>query len=189
MSDAHDPEEQHGSAPDDAPPDGSATASGADRAAPDIDEDPEAAISALEVDVELLLKEREEYLLLSQQLQADFENYKKRMLKQQTEHVERAAGVLVERLLPVLDNFDLALAHGETGVEAVYRSLLTVLEAEGLERLEPMGKPFDPNEHEAVVHEPAAAGDDPGASVSEVLRPGYRWKGRLLRPAMVKVRG
>jgi molecular chaperone GrpE len=113
------------------------------------------------------------------------------MLKQQTEHVERAAGVLVEKLLPVLDNFDLALAHGEDGVDAVYRSLMNVLEAEGLEKLDPVGKPFDPNEHDAVVHEPA--GDDPGGdagpSVSEVLRPGYRWKGRLLRPAMVKVRG
>jgi molecular chaperone GrpE len=147
---------------------------------------------AFEVDVELLLKEREEYLALSRQLQADFENYKKRMLKQQTEHVERAAGVLVEKLLPVLDNFDLALAHGETGVDAVYRSLMNVLEGEGLEKLDPVGKPFDPNEHEAVVHEPAGDGDpggDAGPSVTEVLRPGYRWKGRLLRAAMVKVRG
>ena len=81
----------------------------------------EEELLALEVDVELLLKEREEYLQLSQQLRADFENYKKRMLKQQTEHVERAAGALVEKLLPVLDNFDLALAHGEGGVEPVYR--------------------------------------------------------------------
>ena len=144
------------------------------------------AFDALEVDVELLLKEREEYLLLSQQVQADFENYKKRMLKQQTEHVERAAGVLVEKLLPVLDNFDLALAHGESGVEAVYRSLMSVLEQEGLEKLEPLDKPFDPNEHEAVVHEPGDGGEP---SVCEVLRPGYRWKGRLLRAAMVRVRG
>jgi molecular chaperone GrpE len=169
-----------------APPDGSATeAEVAPPAAPGDDE-----LLALEVDVELLLKEREEYLLLSQQLRADFENYKKRMLKQQTEHAERAASGLVERLLPVLDNFDLALAHGEQGVEAVYRSLLTVLEGEGLERLEPVGKPFDPNEHEAVVHEPGEG--EPGsdaAEVFEVLRAGYRWKGRLLRPAMVKVRG
>jgi molecular chaperone GrpE len=153
----------------------------------DPDEVTEAEL-AFEVEVELLLKEREEYLALSRQLQADFENYKKRMLKQQTEHVERAAGVLVEKLLPVLDNFDLALAHGETGVDAVYRSLMNVLEAEGLEKLDPVGKPFDPNEHEAVVHEPAGDDDD-GASVTEVLRPGYRWKGRLLRAAMVKVRG
>ena len=144
------------------------------------------ALDALEVDLALLLKEREEYLALSRQLQADFENYKKRMLKQQTEQVERAAGLLVEKLLPVLDGFDLALAHGETGVEAVYRSLVTVLESEGLERLDPVGKPFDPNEHEAVVHED---GEGEAPEVSEVLRAGYRWKGRLLRPAMVKVRG
>jgi molecular chaperone GrpE len=160
----------------------------APEASPDdvVDGDIEEAEEQFEVDIELLLKEREEYLLLSQQLQADFENYKKRMVKQQTEHVERAAGQLVEKLLPVLDNFDLAVAHGETGVEAVYRSLMTVLEAEGLEKLDPVGKPFDPNEHEAVVHEP---GDADQPEVFEVLRAGYRWKGRLLRPAMVKVRG
>ena len=150
------------------------------------DDPVEEAEEQFEVDLELLLKEREEYLALSRQLQADFENYKKRMLKQQTEHVERAAGLLVEKLLPVLDGFDLALAHGETGVEAVYRSLVTVLEGEGLERLDPVGKPFDPNEHEAVVHEDGE-GEQP--EVTEVLRAGYRWKGRLLRPAMVKVRG
>lgn len=160
-----------------------------DTASDSVDDELADAALALEVDVELLLKEREEYLLLSQQLRADFENYKKRMLKQQTEHVERAAGVLVEKLLPVLDNFDLALAHGEGGVEAVYRSLMAVLEAEGLEKLDPVGKPFDPNEHEAVVHEPADGEGEAGPSVIEVLRPGYRWKGRLLRAAMVKVRG
>jgi molecular chaperone GrpE len=183
MADAFDDQERPAETSSaDAPPDGAAPA--AEEAAPATE--PE-ELSALEVDVELLLKEREEYLVLSQQLQADFENYKKRMLKQQTEHVERAAGVLVEKLLPVLDNFDLALAHGEEGLDAVYRSLMTVLEAEGLERLEPVDKPFDPNEHEAVVHEPADDGAE--ASVSDVLRPGYRWKGRLLRPAMVKVRG
>ena len=89
------------------------------------------------------------------------------------------------KLLPALDNFDLALAHGTEGLEPVYRALLGILESEGLERVDPMGQPFDPNEHDAVLHE--AGNGDP--EVIEVLRAGYRWKGRLLRPAMVKVKG
>ena len=67
---------------------------------------------------------------------------------------------------------------------------MAALEKEGLERIDPMGRPFDPNEADAVAHEEGA--DAEGGSepvVSAVLRPGYRWKGRLLRPAMVKVRG
>jgi molecular chaperone GrpE len=138
------------------------------------------------VDIPLLLKEREEFLSSLQRLQAEFENYKKRMVRQQTEHVERAAGVLIEKLLPVIDTFDLAIAHGAEGLEPVYRSLVDTLAAEGLERLDPMGAPFDPNEHDAVAHEP---GDTGHPEVIEVLRAGYRWKGRVLRPAMVKVKG
>ncbi|MER3452406.1 MAG: nucleotide exchange factor GrpE, partial [Acidimicrobiia bacterium] len=90
-----------------------------------------------------------------------------------------------EKLLPVLDAFELALEHGTEGVEPIYRSLMGVLEAEGLERIDPVGKPFDPNEHNAVAHEEGEG----GPVVVEVLRPGYRFKGRILRPAMVKVRG
>src|SRR4051794_29161776 len=74
-----------------------------------------AAAEELEVDLDLLLQERAEYLELSRRLQADFENYKKRVIKQQTEHLERAAGSLVEKLLPVLDTFELAIQHGEVG--------------------------------------------------------------------------
>ena len=135
-----------------------------------------------------LAVERDEYRELAQRIQADFENYKKRALKLQTEHLERASQALVVKLLPVLDSFDLALAHGAEELGPIHRELARVLEAEGLERLDPQGKPFDPNEHDAVAHEP---GDGEGAPpvVLEVMRPGYRWKGRVLRPAMVKVRG
>jgi molecular chaperone GrpE len=121
-------------------------------------------------------------------LQADFENYKKRILKQQTEHLERAAEGLVEKLLPVLDTFDLAGAHGGEGLDQVHGQLMAALEKEGLERIDAVGKPFDPNEHDAVAHEPAD-GDPSGPVVSEVMRTGYRFKGKLLRPAMVKVKG
>jgi molecular chaperone GrpE len=131
--------------------------------------------------------ERDEYRDALIRLQADFENYKKRILKQQTEHLERAAQSLVEKLLPVLDTADLALAHGGgEDVKQITTALVTSLEREGLERIDPSGGPFDPTLHEAVAHEPSEGGEQ---EVAEVLRAGYRWKGRVLRPAMVKVRG
>lgn len=157
-----------------------------------VDEQLEAAEDAVTGDIEDLaavVAARDDYLDSLRRLQADFENYKKRMQRQQAELSERAAEKLVEKLLPALDNFDLAMAHAEAdaGLDPVYRSLLGVLEGAGLERLDPAGQPFDPNEHDAVLHE--EGGDSPAPEVIEVLRAGYRWKGRVLRPAMVKVKG
>ncbi len=135
-------------------------------------------------DISALAAERDDYLEQLRRVTADFDNYRKRMLKQQSDQVERAAEALVEKLLDALDTFDLALAHGE-GFDQVHGALLGVLEKEGLQRIHPTGQAFDPNEADAVAHEDA----DDGPLVSEVLRSGYRWKGRVLRPAMVKVRG
>jgi molecular chaperone GrpE len=150
---------------------------------------PEPAVEA-EAEPDPMLEltlQRDEYRDALIRLQADFENYKKRILKQQTEHLERAAQGLVEKLLPVLDTADLALAHGGgEDVKQITTSLVTALEREGLERIDPSGGPFDPTLHEAVAHEPSDGGDQ---EVVEVMRAGYRWKGRVLRPAMVKVRG
>jgi molecular chaperone GrpE len=153
---------------------------------------PEAGLSADRVPdsppdpVEELARERDEYKEALIRLQADFENYKKRMLKQQTEYLERAAGTLVEKLLPVLDTADLALAHGSgEDVKQVTTALTSALEREGLDRIDASGGAFDPTLHDAVAHE---AGDGE-QEVAEVLRAGYRWKGRVIRPAMVKVRG
>ena len=135
----------------------------------------------------IVTRERDEYRDALVRLQADFENYKKRVLKQQTEHLERAAESLVDKLLPVLDTADLALAHGGgEDIKQVASALTTVLEREGLERIDLDGGPFDPTLHDAVAHEPSDGG---GQEVVEVLRAGYRWKGRVLRPAMVKVKG
>ena len=152
-----------------------------------------------------VMAERDEYRDALQRLQADFENYRKRVMKQQADHLERAAEDLAVKLLDVLDTFDLALAHGE-GLDQVHAKLVQVLQKEGLERIDPHGAPFDPTEHDAVVHEAAEEGgegpdapatdghDGTGArsaapSVTGVMRPGYRWKGRVIRPAMVKVTG
>jgi len=126
----------------------------------------------------------------AQRVQADFENYRKRVLREQTAIVERATEGLVGQLLPVLDSFELALGilgdaeeKVRKGVELVYAELLGVLERAGLERIETDGAPFDPNVHEAVLSEDG----DGDPVVAETMRGGYRLKGKVLRPAMVKV--
>ena len=142
----------------------------------------------------VLTRERDEYLDMVRRVQAEFENYKKRIIRQQTEHLERAAESLVVKLLPALDTIDLARSHHDPDSEAgtalaqVAAAWHDALAKEGLEKIDPLGQAFDPNEAEAVMHEPA---DGPGAAheVVEVLRPGYRWRGRVVRPAMVKVKG
>ena len=138
--------------------------------------------------VAVVAKERDDFREALQRLQADFENYKKRVVKQQEELRDRAAETLVEKLLPVLDTADLALAHGGgEDVKQMASTLFSTLEREGLERIDNAGDPFDPTHHDAVAHEPGDGGG--GQEVAEVMRAGYRWRGRVLRAAMVKVRG
>ena len=138
--------------------------------------------------VDGLAAERDEYRDALLRIKADFENYKKRVAKDQAATVERAAERLVADLLPVLDACDAAIGHGAADVEPIQKSLLDVLEKAGLTRLNPEGQVFDPNLHEAVMHEP---GDDASSETIVVgnLRTGYLWNGRVVRPAMVKVRG
>jgi molecular chaperone GrpE len=128
-----------------------------------------------------------------QRLAADFDNYRKRILKEQTRAVEMASEPLVRRLLEVLDEFDLALMAAEKkpdfdtflhGVELVYAKLLETLRAEGLERMVAEGKPFDPTLHEALMQSGDAEGEP---IVADTLRPGYTLRGRVIRPAGVKV--
>jgi molecular chaperone GrpE len=167
-------------------------AADADAGATDLIGDPAEAEASdvLEADLARLTGERDEMRALAQQLQADFENYKKQMIRRQTEHLERATEGLLEQLLPVLDSFELAVGalsdvgdNVRKGVELVYAELLGVLEKAGIERIDAEGKPFDPTEHEAVLQEDG----DGEPIVADILRTGYRLKGRVLRPAMVKV--
>jgi molecular chaperone GrpE len=155
--------------------------------------------------------ERDEYLDAMRRLQADFENYRKRVGKQLTEEAARGALGMVDKMLPVLDTLDQAAAHlGDPestdgrALLAVSSQLTDVLAKAGLERLDPAGLPFDPTAHEAVGHLPAEPGPtepgsgesggddgigDGGPVVGQVMRAGYRWKGTVVRPAMVMVRG
>jgi molecular chaperone GrpE len=151
----------------------------------------EAAIAA---DLDKARAEAESYLDDLRRLQADFDNYRKRTLREQTARTASASQALVTRLLPVLDNFELAVSAAEQsrdfdrmlkGVEMVLGALREVLEGEGLVKIEAEGKPFDPERHEAVIaveHEDT----EPGM-VLDIVRTGYELGGKVLRPAMVKV--
>jgi molecular chaperone GrpE len=150
-----------------------------------VEEETPLTVEDLLAELEAVVAQRDEYLALAQAKQAEFENFRKRMMKQQTEEVARAASKLVIALLPVLDAFDYGVAHGDESVAPMRAQLLGALEREGLARLDPTGEAFDPNEHEAVAHEPGDGGEP---VVAESLRAGYRWQGHLLRPVMVRVR-
>lgn len=156
------------------------------------DEQAETSNEELSVEalVDQLTKERDEFKDIALRVQAEFENYRKRSAAQLIDESDRNAGRNVEGLLAVLDACEAAISHGITGVEPIYISLLSVLEKQGLEVLELIDTVFDPSVADAVVHEPAGADEIIGESkVVDVLRTGYRWKGRVLRAAMVKVKG
>ena len=140
--------------------------------------------------------QRDEYLETLQRLQADFENYRKRVARQVEDVAARAAADIVAKLLPVLDALDLASAHfarqdSDEGVALAQARALTLdtLAKEGLERIDEVGVAFDPTVHDAVAHAPHAEGEEGEQVVEDVLRAGYRWKGAVLRPAMVRVKG
>ncbi|CAB4574856.1 unannotated protein [freshwater metagenome] len=142
--------------------------------------------TVVEHDIEALLRERDEFKDIALRLQADFENYKKRVAQVHADDVNRATGKLAEELLPVLDACEAAFAHGADGVEPIWSALMGALSRQGLVAMDLVGQPFNPELAEAVMHEPGDGGDP---VVVEVLRTGYEWKGRVLRAAMVKVKG
>lgn len=145
------------------------------------------SVEALVADLERVTGERNQYLEASQRLQAEFENYRKQVARREADSKDRANDGLITELLPVLDAFDGAVASGVDAVDPMRVTMLETLAKNGLERIDPAEAPFDPNHHEAVMHE--EGGDGSGPMVAEVMRAGYLWKGRVLRPAMVKVIG
>jgi molecular chaperone GrpE len=154
--------------------------------AADVDADgdgPSAANDDVFLDVDAVLAEREQYKQLAMRVQADFENFRKRTAAQQAADIDRATGRLAEALLPVLDAAEAAYVQHPDEIGPLLTVLLGELRKHGLETLELSGEPFDPEVAEAVAHQPADGGP---AMVAEVLRSGYRWRGRTLRPAMVR---
>lgn len=143
-------------------------------------------ISAEFSELDNLIKERDDYLDTLRRTQADFENYRKRVQREMSEARDAGAASLAAKLIDVLDTVDLALAHDPSdSVAQIATAMVEALGKEGLERIDSFGAAFDPGLHDAVLHE---EGDGP-AEVIEVLRSGWKWNGRVLRPAMVKVKG
>lgn len=126
--------------------------------------------------------------------QADFENYRKRIEKERSEDSRRATARVVEGLIPVIDGFEHALAahrgaaEYETyrkGFELIYKQLLDNVTRLGVERLDPLGKKFDPHQHQAMDRTETM--DHEEGQILQVFQPGYVFHGRVLRPAMVRV--
>jgi len=138
-----------------------------------------------DVDVPTLLAEREEFKGLAQRVQADFENYRKRTAAQSLADADRASGRLAEALLPVLDAAEAAYVRHPDEVGPLLNQMLSELKKHGLEALDLENQPFDPEFAEAVAHEPGDGGEP---IVTEVLRTGYTWKGKVLRAAMVRTK-
>lgn len=139
------------------------------------------------------LDEQQQRLL---RLQADYDNFRRRTRQEKEEFAKYASSEIVEKLLPVLDNFDRALTVGQTGndyealfkgVDMIYRQLKQVLEQEGLSEMNAAGQPFNPEYHNAVMKVEDEEHEE--GIVLEELQKGYMFKDKVLRPAMVKVSG
>ena len=158
----------------------------------DSDDEVEYEGAASSGEVAQLRAERDSFLADTQRLTADFANYRKQSDKRVLEAAATQSASLVRDLIPILDACDSAIVQdADSAVLPIRSALITELEKNGLELLAPAeNEVFDPEQHEAVMHEPApddADFDDP--VVGEVFRAGYTWKGRVVRPAMVKVIG
>ncbi len=152
----------------------------------------EEEVARLEAELKEATDKCREYLDDLQRLQAEFENYRKRMLREQTRIIEQANRGLVAKLLPVVDNLEMALKYSEgredrlaEGVRMVYEQLMKLLRDEGLEEINPEGHPFDPNVCEAMMT--VVSEDHEDETVVEVHQKGYKFKGSLLRPARATV--
>ena len=153
-----------------------------------------AAAEEVEQDLEALAvraKERDEYLALAQRTQADFENYRKRMARENAAAIDRGVSKLAKELLPALDHLDHALRAAEghedvvKGFALVRDEIVNALGRVGIQPYSPEGEVFDPNEHEAMVQQPSE--DAESGTVIEVYQQGYRINGQVLRPARVVV--
>jgi len=138
--------------------------------------------------MEELKQQLEEYKQTLLQVRADFENYKRRTARHFEEVGDFAKSELLKKLLPIVDDFERALSFENNpyaeGMQMIYRQLIDFLKKEGVERMETVGKEFDPNLHEAVGW---VESEDKDGIIVEEVQAGYTYKGKLLRPAKVKV--
>ena len=141
--------------------------------------------SEIESEIAELAAQRDQYRDIAQRVQADFENYRKRVRADIDLAADRASSRLAEALLPVLDAAEAAFLAHPDAVEPLFNLMLSELRKQGLETMHLEDQPFDPNLAEAVAHETGEGGE---VVVAEVLRSGYTWNGRTLRPAMVRTR-
>jgi len=156
----------------------------------------------LEEEIELLRKElenykkiEEEYLDRIKRLQADYDNYRKRTLKEHLEHIKRANKDLIEKLLPIIDNFEMALETGRKlkkeeddffkGIKMIYENLIELLKKENVRIIDPKGEEFNPEICEAAATE--AVKDVDEGTIIDVIRKGYMIDDFLIRPAVVRV--
>jgi molecular chaperone GrpE len=152
----------------------------------------EETVLELEGRLEEALVKAGEYLDDAQRQKAELENYRKRMVREQTRIIEQANRSIIASLLPVIDNLELALGSCEDrddplarGVRMVHEQLMALLKQEGLEEINPHGHRFDPEVCEAVMA--VVSGDHEDETVVEVHQKGYKYKGNLLRPARATV--
>ncbi|HEV7520586.1 MAG TPA: nucleotide exchange factor GrpE [Candidatus Angelobacter sp.] len=153
---------------------------------------PQSSVTIGGSELEKLRAERNDLFERLARLQAEFDNYRKRAAKENAEYRDYAVSDAARSLLPVVDSFTLALKNSAAkpedlrkGVELIFKQLQDVLQRLNIERVPAQGEPFDPRVHEAI--EMVETNDAPDHHVLEELQPGYRIKGRLLRPAMVRV--
>ena len=151
-------------------------------------------IAALQNELESLRLQSQEYLNGWQRERAEFTNFKKRMDREREIAYQNAAGSIIRRYLDVLDDFERALKNrpeqGEgsswaDGIELIYRKLLATLEAEGVQPMNTVGQPFDPNLHEAISQEHSP--EHESGHIIDVVKNGYLLGDRVLRPALVRV--
>jgi molecular chaperone GrpE len=153
------------------------------------------AVEALKAELEAARKTSDEYLTKLKYLQADFENYKKRVTREIDDAITFGNQKLITELLTVLDELDYALTAGKKsdnkdallrGVEITLKKLYGLLEKEGLAKIETVGKTFNPYTHDVVQRVSGGSEDD---LIVEEIRAGFTLKGKVLRPSLVKIAG
>jgi molecular chaperone GrpE len=161
-----------------------------DGSVPEVTREPSPALDELQKQLAEAQSQAAEYKDGWQRALADFQNYKRRVDIEKEETYRNAIGSIVKRYLTIMDDLERALQNKSAdpwadGIELIYRKLKTILENEGLKRIEAEGQMFDPNFHEAITSEPSEEYES--GQIIAVVQNGYMLGERVIRPAMVRV--